>query len=135
MQPIETHAHIVEQLRAHYRFGEWAARRGIEQDCRCIYCSCDLLASYNEYNSWQFDHIIPLSLGGEECFDNVAVCCRACNYLKLNFAPTGDTREERIADARRYVSEKRAVMEAEIAEVRLLIRGVAAAPPSQDAPV
>jgi len=128
MLAVEAQADVVERLLTQYRFGEWAARRGIEQDCRCIYCGGDLLASYSEYNSWQFDHIYPLSHGGEESFENVVVCCRSCNYLKLNYAPTGATREERIMDARRYVMERRAVMETEIAEVRLLIRGASAAP-------
>lgn len=29
-----------------------------------------------------FDHIRPLSKGGETCFDNVCLACRSCNEFK-----------------------------------------------------
>jgi 5-methylcytosine-specific restriction endonuclease McrA len=116
-------ADIIQTLQDSFRFGEWNARRGVEQDCRCAYCERDLLASYNDYNSWQFDHVYPMSQGGEHSFENIVVCCKACNYLKLTYVPDGTTHQERIADARRYVLARRAEMEAEIDQVRLLVRG------------
>ena len=119
---IESRTRIIEDLQKLYRFGEWAARRGVEQDCRCIYCDRDFLESFNDYDSWQFDHVHPTSLDGEHSYENIVVCCKTCNYLKLNYAPTGNTYEERIADARRYIHERRAERDAELTKIRLLVR-------------
>lgn len=121
--PEEEHARIVEQLR-NYRIGEWNANIGLEQDFRCAYCDKDFLASFDNYNSWQWDHIIPQSLDGEHNCGNIAVCCKTCNWLKNAYAPIGETRLERITDARRYIQQRRLRYEAEVAEIRDLIRNL-----------
>lgn len=39
----------------------------------------------NEFNSdfgYEIDHVIPVSLGGNLCFDNVQLLCRSCNARK-----------------------------------------------------
>lgn len=81
----------------------------------------DYLASYDAFYALTFDHIIPSCSGGEHTEDNTVACCRACNFLKQSYEPSGDTREERIADARRFITEKRLLREAEVAKIRLLV--------------
>ncbi|MBL9114720.1 MAG: HNH endonuclease [Verrucomicrobiaceae bacterium] len=115
--------YIVAEFQKSYRTGEWHARLGIQQDFKCIYCGQDYLAHYNAYRSAELDHIIPISQGGSEGLENVAVCCRTCNQLKLTYYPQGSTREEQIADARRYVTESRLSYENELAEIREMVRG------------
>lgn len=112
---------LLEQLRMH-KIGDWDARQGLLQDFRCVYCDRDLLASYDNYNSWACDHIIPLSRDGDGAEENVVICCRTCNFLKRSYVPNGATRAERIADARRYVQEARLRHEARITAMRTLVR-------------
>jgi 5-methylcytosine-specific restriction endonuclease McrA len=112
---------IVEQLR-NYRIGEWNARQGLKQAFRCAYCDCDFLASFHNYNSWVWDHITPQSRGGDDTFDNIVITCRPCNFLKRDYLPSGDTRDDRISDARRYVQQLLAQYEAEVVSIRDLVR-------------
>jgi 5-methylcytosine-specific restriction endonuclease McrA len=120
-QPEDQLSRIVEQLR-NYRIGEWNARQGIKQEFRCAYCDVDFLACFNTYNSWTWDHIIPRSQDGEDTFENIVICCRTCNFLKRDYLPSGATRDERIADARRNVQQLRAQYEAEVVSIRSLVR-------------
>lgn len=112
---------LLEELRAH-KIGDWDARQGLFQDFRCVYCDRDLLASYDDYNSWACDHIIPVARDGNGTEENIVICCRTCNFLKRSYVPSGDTRAERVADARRYVQERRSSHEARIAAMRMLVR-------------
>jgi 5-methylcytosine-specific restriction endonuclease McrA len=113
---------MIQDLSA-YRIGEWNVRLGREQDWRCIYCGKDFLATFDDYNSWQWDHIIPQSTGGDHTLENIAVCCKACNWLKSTYAPSGATRAERIADAKNYIHKQRAAYDLELHEIRRLSRG------------
>lgn len=72
---------------------------------RCRYCGLDLYA-YDTYNV--LDHVTPLSRGGGPGDDNVVIACRDCNHLKGTYSPVGGTAAERVADAEREVSERRA---------------------------
>lgn len=119
----EKNSQVVEDLQKLFRFGEWNAKRGLESGFRCEYCNRDLLASFNDYDSWQIDHVIPLSKGGIHEYDNMAVSCKTCNFLKRDYLPTGETRNERLADARRHVQELRVMREAELSQIRELVRG------------
>lgn len=47
------------------------------QEGKCAYCSVELTASII-----QIDHKIPLTRGGKHNFNNLALSCRDCNYLK-----------------------------------------------------
>ncbi|MBI2812684.1 MAG: HNH endonuclease [Opitutae bacterium] len=114
-------ADIVETLRRLPHWGEWNARRGAGQDFRCVYCQCDLLASVNDYDSWQLDHIFPSSRGGPHDFENIAVCCRTCNLLKHDCPPSGSTREQRIDDARKHIQVRRMAKMDELEKLRILI--------------
>jgi 5-methylcytosine-specific restriction endonuclease McrA len=115
-------AEFVEKLRA-YRIGEWNVRLGREQDWRCIYCEKDLLGTFDAYNSWQWDHVIPQSVGGQHDLENLVICCKTCNWLKSTYSPGGITKSERILDARNYVRRQRAAYELELGEIRVLARG------------
>jgi 5-methylcytosine-specific restriction endonuclease McrA len=103
--------------------GGWHATHGLSQGFRCAYCDKDYLASFDAYHCLTLDHIIPKSCGGAETDENVVVCCSTCNWIKHIFLPTGNSREERIADARCYVQEQRLKREAEVEKIRLLVRG------------
>jgi 5-methylcytosine-specific restriction endonuclease McrA len=126
VHPPEERSNIIQELQKLFRFSEWTAKRGLETDCRCEYCDRDLLASFNDYDSWQIDHIYPSSKGGKDQYENMAVCCKTCNFLKRNYVPTGVTREEQIADARHYIQSKREMREAELGRIRILVRGFSA---------
>lgn len=114
---------IIEKIKDLHGFGDWNIQLGFEQRFRCIYCDGDLLATYDAYNSWQWDHVVPGSKGGKDTLENIAICCKACNYLKRDYIPSGSTREEQIDDARRYVLKKRKNEEIKLAALRDLVRG------------
>ena len=46
---------------------------------RCCYCQTSEILSGIRMT---FDHIHPLSKGGETCFENVCLACRSCNEFK-----------------------------------------------------
>lgn len=55
-------------------------RRVIERDgYTCRYCGVDCLTPGNEYH---FDHVYPVSKGGETSVDNLVIACRSCNLRK-----------------------------------------------------
>lgn len=94
------------------RVGGWFKGKSLvtvltRADFRCEYCSQDLMSSFNECFNAQTDHIIPKSKGGSEEESNLAACCSTCNVLKWEYVPPGDSRQERVAAASKYVSEKR----------------------------
>ncbi len=114
-------ATLIPQLQE-YRIGEWNVRLGVEQDWRCVYCGKDLVGTFDDYNSWQWDHIVPQSIGGEHVLENIVVCCKACNWLKSTYAPSGATRLEQISDAQQYIQQQRAAYEQELCQIRGLVR-------------
>lgn len=50
----------------------------------CCYCGKELLeeTEYPHYFAVSLDHKQPLSIGGENSFQNIAVCCCRCNICK-----------------------------------------------------
>lgn len=44
---------------------------------RCRYCAKDLTIA-----QITFDHVVPEAKGGKETFDNLVICCNACNVSK-----------------------------------------------------
>ena len=57
-------------------------RRSIERGHNhCEYCQCP--ADY-AIDSFQFDHILPLCLGGQTELENIAFSCGGCNSYKNN---------------------------------------------------
>ncbi len=85
---------------------------GIRAGFRCEYCGKDLLESYENYDQWQVDHIIP---NGNNALENLALSCKLCNFLKRHTIPTvsaGNTdRESLINAAKAIISERRRVKE------------------------
>jgi|SRR5579872_2206610 len=74
-------AESLERLRAYdgrrLPSTDWEVVRSIvfERDGHiCTYCGSD--------NSLEGDHIVPLSRGGSNAFDNLATACRPCNLAK-----------------------------------------------------
>lgn len=108
---------VVERLQRELGWHHWHARRGFEANFKCEYCGRDLLATINDYDAWQLDHIVPLSKDGPDKYENTALCCKACNFMKRTYVPSEGNRAERIADAHRYIEEKRARKEVEMSKV------------------
>ena len=52
-----------------------------DQGGRCAYCNESL------DKDWQHDHMLPLSRGGTNHIENIAICCPSCNYSKGNKTP------------------------------------------------
>ena len=46
----------------------------------CLYCGGSFSRS-----ALTRDHIVPVSRGGEDCWENVVTACRACNQRKADF--------------------------------------------------
>src|ERR1035438_3190753 len=87
--------------------GGWHATHGLAQNFKCAYCDRDYVESYDAFYSLTLDHITPACRGGDHSEENTVACCRACNFLKHMYKPEGNSREERIADARRHITKKR----------------------------
>lgn len=58
------------------------------QNNKCVYCNTDLV-------EFHFDHIMPISLGGENSIDNIQALCPTCNCRKGKMHP--DKFKEKIA--------------------------------------
>lgn len=84
----------------------------------CEYCDRRLLKSLDDYYSWQVDHITPKA---GDSLDNYAVACQTCNHLKRDYVPSGNTREEKVRDARRVVQKRRSEKRVELAKLRNLL--------------
>lgn len=98
------------------------AKLGIRAKFRCEYCDRYLLRSIEDYDTWQVEHIIPVSKGGsEKDFDNMAIACKTCNFMKRSDVPEGDTRAERLRSARHLIYEKRKRKQEELDEVLHLV--------------
>lgn len=57
-----------------------------DRDC-CCYC---LTTAANSGISLTYDHIQPVSKGGETSFENVCLACRSCNEFKSNLTEAID---------------------------------------------
>lgn len=64
-------------------FRRWRAYRyKVIQKGRCFYCRLPIKGV------WVTDHYIPLFRGATSCYDNLRVCCWACNVIKGIRLPT-----------------------------------------------
>ncbi|AFY49720.1 restriction endonuclease [Nostoc sp. PCC 7524] len=54
----------------------------------CAYCHT---AEYLTVTTFEFEHIIPLSAGGETSFENLCLSCPACNRYKASHQTAVDT--------------------------------------------
>lgn len=118
---------IVKALVDTGKWSESAARRGFRAGFKCAYCDRDLLASVNDYKSWQEDHIVPLSAGGKNEEENIVISCRTCNVnVKAKWNPLtvcgeNPSREELIEAVRKYVTTRRTQFLEDVTELRKII--------------
>lgn len=84
---------------------DWEVRK--RDECTCQYCGLRGLDNFDIWMNLTIDHLIPSCSGGDDTAENKVVACGECNTLKGTYVPVGNEREERIADARRYVQKKR----------------------------
>jgi 5-methylcytosine-specific restriction endonuclease McrA len=110
---------LIAALRSTLGWGPLNANAAVQARFRCEYCDDFLLASVVSYYSWEIDHITP---GAGDIAENCALACRTCNHLKHAYRPLGNTRAERIADARRVVQERRDAKASELAELKETIK-------------
>lgn len=59
-------------------------KRGIEyrDKLRCSICGCDLSSAFTTLTDKNFDHIIPLRVGGNNDPTNWQITCETCNKIK-----------------------------------------------------
>jgi hypothetical protein len=92
-------------------FSELQARAGIRCGFKCEYCDRFLLASIEDYDNWQWDHLEPSSKGGKDDDANGAIACKLCNYMKRAFRPSRSLaqlgREAYIAEIRNFLTSIR----------------------------
>tara|TARA_R110000744_G_scaffold63053_1_gene129795 strand:+ start:713 stop:1090 length:378 start_codon:yes stop_codon:yes gene_type:complete len=108
---------VIEALVNTGQWGENDVILGIRAGFKCEYCDKDLLASVDNYKEWQKDHIIPLSKGGEDINENIAISCKTCNVnIKGRWNPADEstpenlTRQELITIVREYGIRRRTQM-------------------------
>lgn len=114
-------AALSHALQIKHNWGPWNADGGIQSDFCCEYCDKNLLASVDDYEGWQMDHIEPQSKKGLHGFENIAIACRTCNFIKGSIQPDGSNRAERVASARKYIQERRLEMLNELNAIRVLV--------------
>jgi len=116
--------------------GQWSAEQvnlGFRAAFCCEYCDRDLLASVDDYDSWQVDHIVPTSRGGLDVFDNKAIACKTCNAsMKRRWDPrtvvgSDADRAALVGAAREHVAGRRLAKQIEIDQVVALVRSTKAA--------
>ena len=56
----------------------------MRQDGKCFYCQVQL---QHARNSWNADHVIPLSRGGSNGIENIVIACPTCNRRKNDKLP------------------------------------------------
>ena len=108
---------------------------GIQAGFRCEYCGRDLLASIENYDAWQRDHILPISKGGAKAATNLALSCKTCNFMKRNWTPKErmDPAADRsgcIALVRALIRERREIKQSELERVRALVKQLVVSQPS-----
>ncbi|MDF1762997.1 MAG: HNH endonuclease [Oleibacter sp.] len=96
---------------------------------KCEYCGLDFFASVSSYKSFQIDHIVPVSKGGDpDSNDNKAVACKTCNVdLKSRWNPkdrcNSDDRNQLIEAVRSYIKERELFYLAEIQIMKKIVFG------------
>jgi 5-methylcytosine-specific restriction endonuclease McrA len=67
-------------MRQDWRRKKWKAQKG-----NCFYCSDPMLLEPQKYQAHKLctlDHLIPLSRGGRDHWENVVAACHKCNQTK-----------------------------------------------------
>ena len=117
-------AELRTQLRT-LKFSDEAIDLAVRARFRCEYCHRDLLASVEDYDAWQVDHVWPTSRGGSEDLENKALACKTCNFFKRAWVQSEQnrgTRADMIAAARAVIEERRSAKLTEVAAIRSVAR-------------
>jgi 5-methylcytosine-specific restriction endonuclease McrA len=59
-------------------------------DWKCAYCGAEIVAGDANNvtdKTATIDHIVPISMGGENTLENIVACCWKCNFVKDNDHP------------------------------------------------
>lgn len=59
-----TRDELTRRFVSEFRWGEGQVRAALRADFCCEYCGRDLLASVDDYDVWQLDHVVPRSKEG-----------------------------------------------------------------------
>lgn len=62
----------------------WRTIRATEQNWRCCWCGQSMLVERDHPRSCTLEHVIPLSKGGPDAFENTAASCHRCNNRRGN---------------------------------------------------
>lgn len=62
-------------------------------DFLCEYCH---VSEIWQYVAFTMEHVIPISLGGDDSFENLALCCFVCNRRKSGQINGHDPRSNKI---------------------------------------
>lgn len=109
---------IEEAIARGLGWGPLNCRASVRARFCCEYCDRPLLRSLDDYYSYEIDHIVP---GGPDLLENYALACHTCNHLKHSYAPIGETREERLKDARQVVQQRRQKKKIELEKLSQII--------------
>lgn len=66
-------------------WGEQTLELAIRANFNCEYCGQSIIDSVDNFYSIQVEHIIPQQKGGNDNFDNLAIACKNCNFIKRNW--------------------------------------------------
>ncbi len=99
-----------------------ALELAIRAKFKCEYCDLDFFKSYNDYDSFQVDHIIP---DGNGDIKNLAASCKTCNYRKRAWDPSkiagkSASRDELVEAIRNYIKGIREEKDKKIEKERIL---------------
>ena len=110
-----------------YRWSNEAVALGIKHDFRCVYCGRDFLLSIDDFDTWQFDHVVPASKNGPDAIENKVIACKLCNFTKRNFDPStlagpNATLSELTQLAKDHVQSRRAENSQKLNEIKGILR-------------
>jgi len=72
------------------RTPELRERLAEAQNWRCCYCGCEMVQDWRDPLGATFEHVIPLSKGGLDTEENLAIACWTCNNkLGIKLCPQG----------------------------------------------
>lgn len=112
----------------------WSAEQailGLRAGFKCEYCGRCFLVSIEDYDTWQRDHIIPVTRGGTNHRDNIALACKLCNFMKRDWVPAErldplKDREAAIEAVKAHLRTPRAKKQIELDKVRTVVEAAQA---------
>lgn len=95
-------------MRVHHKIWQQVFER---DNGKCQYCDSDLLSSFSTYWSATVDHVVAVSVGGDDNHENLKLCCTGCNGLLSRSGPLTTFEERRAHVQRRIADEHNGYME------------------------